>query len=104
MLPIRVTARERDAIRAAIADRAAAGFLQGRREGARLVNRHRDFDVRHGDAEELLEDAECALADLTRALGPLADLVEDMSGRRVIQPREAVFHPTRTPREVEIVR
>ena len=28
MLPIRVTARERDAIRAAIADRAAAGFCQ----------------------------------------------------------------------------
>ena len=73
------------------------------RDMRRLLRRFA-FDVRHGADEELLEDAECALADLTRALGPLADLVEDMSGRRVIQRRAAVFHPTRTPRQVEIVR
>ena len=40
------------------------------------------FGARHGEPGELLEDAECALADLTRALEPLADLVEDMRGRR----------------------
>lgn len=40
------------------------------------------FDARHGAEGELLQDAECALAELTRAMGPLADLVEDIRGRR----------------------
>ena len=48
----------------------------------RQLLRRLAFDARHGEPGELLEDAECALADLTRALEPLADLVEDMRDRR----------------------
>lgn len=51
------------------------------RDMRRLLRRFA-FDVRHGGEGELLDDAEVSLADLTRALGPLADLVEDMRGRR----------------------
>ena len=59
------------------ADRALAVV----REMLRLLRRLA-FDVKVGDPEHLLSVAERALADLTRALGPLADLIEDMRGRR----------------------
>ena len=66
-----------------------AGELMGDRDPAlavvrdmRQLLRRLAFDARHSEPGELLEDAECALADLTRALGPLADLAEDMRGRR----------------------
>lgn len=59
------------------ADRALAVV----REMLRLLRRLA-FDVKAGDPEHLLSVAERALADLTRALGPLADLIEDMRGRR----------------------
>ena len=55
------------------------------RDMRRLLRRFA-FDAHQGDEGELLEDSECALADLTRALGPLADLVEDMRGRRRPSP------------------
>lgn len=57
------------------------------RDMRRLLRRFA-FDVRHGDDAEFVDDAECALADLTRALGPLADLVDDIRGRRR-RPRSA---------------
>lgn len=63
-------------------DRALAVVRDMRRLLQRLA-----FDVRHGGPWELLDDAEAALHDLTLALGPLADLVEDMRGRRSARAR-----------------